>query len=51
VTVPAPWIVIVTGPIIAVRESIRKRKIETAVEAYNISVLRTNNRDIKTLIR
>ena len=51
VTVPAPWIVIVTGPVIAVRESIRKRKIETAVEAYNISVLRTNNRDIKTLIR
>ena len=51
VTVPVPWIVIVTGPVIAVRESIRKRKIETAVEAYNISVLRTNNRDIKTLIR
>ena len=51
VTVPVPWIVIVTGPVIAVRESIRKRKIETAVEAYNISVLTTNNRDIKTLIR
>ena len=51
VTVPVPWIVIVTGPVIAVRESIRKRKIETAVEAYNISVLKTNNRDIKTLIR
>ena len=51
VTVPAPWIVVVTGPVIAVRESIRKRKIETAVEAYNISVLKTNNRDIKTLIR
>ena len=51
VTVPVPWIVIVTGPVIAVRESIRKRRIETAVEAYNISVLKTNNRDIKTLIR
>ncbi|MDG1903360.1 MAG: hypothetical protein P8I37_03260 [Schleiferiaceae bacterium] len=51
VTVPAPWIVIVTGPVIAVRESIRKRKIEKAVEAYNISVLKKNKGDIKTLVR
>ena len=51
VTVPVYPIVIITGPVIAVRESIRKRRIETAVEAYNISVLKTNNRDIKTLIR
>ena len=50
-TLPAGPAVIITGPVIAVRESIRKRRIETAVEAYNISVLKTNNRDIKTLIR
>lgn len=50
-TVPAPWIVIVTGPAIIIRESIRKKKIERAVEAYNISVLKAKNRDIKTLIR
>lgn len=51
VTVPAYPIVIITGPAIAIRESIRKRKIEQAVEAYNISILKANNRDIKTLIR
>lgn len=51
VTVPVYPVVIITGPAIAVRESIRKRRIERAVEAYNISVLKTNNRDIKTLIR
>ena len=50
-TLPAGPAVIITGPVIAVRESIRKRRIETAVEAYNISVLKTNNRDIKKLIR
>lgn len=51
VTVPVYPIVIITGPVIAVRESIRKRRIETAVEAYNISVLKTNNGDIKKLVR
>ena len=51
VTVPVYPIVIITGPVISIRESIRKKKIERAVEAYNISVLKTNNRDIKTLIR
>ncbi|MCH1534297.1 MAG: hypothetical protein L7S65_05010 [Schleiferiaceae bacterium] len=50
-TLPAPPGVIITGPVIAVRESIRKKKIEQAVEAYNISVLKAKNRDIKTLIR
>ena len=51
VTVPAYPIVIITGPAIAVRESIRKRRIEKAVEAYNISILKDNNGDIKKLVR
>ena len=51
VTVPVYPIVVITGPAIAVRESIRKRRIEKAVEAYNISVLKKNKGDIKTLIR
>ena len=51
VTVPVYPIVIITGPVIAVRESIRKRRIATAVEAYNISVIKTNNGDIKKLVR
>ena len=51
VTVPVYPIVIITGPVISIRESIRKKKIERAVEAYNISFLKTKNRDIKTLIR
>jgi len=51
VTVPVYPIVVITGPAIAVRESIRKRRIEKAVEAYNISILRKNNGDIKTLVR
>ena len=51
VTVPVYPIVVITGPAIAVRESIRKRRIEKAVEAYNISVLKKNKGDIKTLVR
>ena len=51
VTVPAYPIVIITGPAIAVRESIRKSRIEKAVEAYNISILKDNNGDIKKLVR
>ena len=51
VTVPAYPIVIITGPAIAVRESIRKRRIEKAVEAYNISIIKENNGDIKKLVR
>ncbi len=51
VTVPAYPIVIITGPAIAVRESIRKLRIEKAVEAYNISILKENNGDIKKLVR
>jgi hypothetical protein len=51
VTVPAYPIVIITGPVIAVRESIRKLRIEKAVEAYNISILKENNGDIKKLVR
>jgi hypothetical protein len=47
VTVPVYPIVIITGPAIAVRESIRKSRIEKAVEAYNISILKDNNGDIK----
>jgi hypothetical protein len=50
-TLPIAPVVIVTGPVIVVRESIRKRRIEKAVEAYNISILRKNNGDIKTLVR
>ena len=51
VTVPAYPIVIITGPAIAVRESIRKRRIEKAVEAYNIAIIKENNGDIKKLVR
>ena len=51
VTVPAYPIVIITGPAIAVRESIRKSRIEKAVEAYNISIIKENNGDIKKLVR
>ena len=51
VTVPVYPIVVITGPAIAVRESIRKRRIEKAVEAYNISVLKKNKGDFKTLVR
>jgi hypothetical protein len=51
VTVPVYPIVVITGPAIAVRESIRKRRIEKAVEAYNISVLKKNKGNIKTLVR
>ena len=51
VTVPVYPIVVITGPAIAVRESIRKRRIEKAAEAYNISVLKKNKGDIKTLVR
>jgi|GEM_PF-502063 len=51
VTVPVYPIVIITGPAIAVRESIRKRRIEKAVEAYNISIITENKGDIKILVR
>ena len=51
VTVPVYPIVIITGPAIAVRESIRKRRIEKAVEAYNISIITENKGDIKILER
>lgn len=51
VTVPLYPIVIITGPAIAVRESVRKRRIEKAVEAYNIFILMENKVDIKTLVR
>ena len=51
VTVPVYPIVVITGPAIAVRESIRKRRIEKAVEAYNISIIKENNGDIKKLVR
>ena len=51
VTVPVYPVVIITGPAIAVRESIRKRRIERAVEAYNISIIKENKGDIKKLVR
>ena len=51
VTVPVYPIVIITGPAIAVRESIRKRRIEKAVEAYNISIITENKGDIKISVR
>lgn len=51
VTVPVYPIVIITGPAIAVRESIRKRRIEKAVEAYNIFIITENKGDIKILVR
>ena len=51
VTVPVYPIVVITVPAIAVRESIRKRRIEKAVEAYNIPVLKKNKGNIKTLVR
>lgn len=51
VTVPVYPVVIITGPAIAVRESIRKRRIERAVEAYNISIIRENKGDIKKILR
>ena len=51
VTVPLYPIVLVTGPAILVRESIRKKRIEQAVEAFNISILKENRADLNQLQR